>query len=96
VWLHSEPQLLATATAYGSGRIALTVRVPASTPVGAHSIVVLAPEAEVQGVASLQVTALTLSATGVALGGIIGLAVVLLLGGAALLGMRRREADAQL
>ena len=92
VWLHSAPQLIGTATADASGRISLTVRVPAGTPVGAHSIVVLAPAAGVQGVAALQVTAASLSATGAAVGGSIALAVLLLLGGAALLGARRRGA----
>jgi hypothetical protein len=89
VWLHSTPQRLATVTADGDGRIAVTVRVPASTPAGAHTIEVVAGAAS--GTAALQVTAFALGATGVAVGGALAAAVAALLAGAALLGGRRRR-----
>mgnify|MGYP001338151557 CR=1 FL=1 len=40
VWLHSTPQLLATATADADGELDLTVTIPAGTPVGSHTVVV--------------------------------------------------------
>jgi len=61
VWLHSEPRLLATTTADGTGRISVTVRIPAGTPAGAHTVVV--SSAAASGSAALQVTAFTLGAT---------------------------------
>lgn len=90
VWLHSEPRLLATTTADGTGRISVTVRIPAGTPAGAHTVVV--SSAAASGSAALQVTAFTLGATGATVGGGIGAAAILLLLGAALLGVRRRRA----
>lgn len=40
VWLHSTPVLLGRATTADSGSFSLTVTVPASTPAGAHAVVV--------------------------------------------------------
>ncbi|MBN9141102.1 MAG: discoidin domain-containing protein [Micrococcales bacterium] len=89
VTLHSTPQLLATAVADASGRISLDVRIPASTPVGAHTVVVSSGSAS--GSAALTVTAFSLSATGAAVGGLVALAVAALMSGAVLLGLRRRR-----
>ncbi|QEO08570.1 discoidin domain-containing protein [Protaetiibacter larvae] len=91
VWIYSTPQLLATTTVDGLGRLSLTVRVPAGIPAGSHTIVVTVPAASVSGTAALQVTAARLSATGADPGGATAVAVALLLAGAAALGLRRRK-----
>jgi len=93
VWLHSEPKLLATVTANGAGEISTSVKIPADTAVGAHTLVVTVPATGEQGVASLQVTAAGgLPATGVEIGATVTLALLLLAGGVTLFLLRRRKA----
>jgi hypothetical protein len=57
IWLHSTPVKLAALTADPSGAISSTVTIPASTAVGAHTLVVTGLSSAVSGSAALTVTA---------------------------------------
>ncbi|RQP12848.1 MAG: hypothetical protein EAS51_01620 [Microbacteriaceae bacterium] len=99
VELHSDPVVLGTAVADGAGTIAATFRIPASIAPGRHTLVLLRNGVSV-GTSPLTVAAQpTLAATG-ADAGPVGLAVTLLLSGAAaLLASRvgsRREVGADI
>ncbi|MFJ4223154.1 carboxypeptidase regulatory-like domain-containing protein [Microbacterium sp. NPDC089695] len=67
--LHSDPLALGSLTADQSGRISGTLRIPASAPVGAHTLVALGAGASIQASVALQVTA---AATGGAAGAATG------------------------
>lgn len=96
VWLHSTPVLLASGEASKDGTVRLTVKIPAGTSVGEHSIVVKGLDSGASGSAPLRVTA---AARGLAVTGSealsIGLLAALSLGaGTALLVIRRRRNEA--
>jgi parallel beta-helix repeat protein len=57
VTLHSDPVLLATATADATGAISTTVTIPSNTPPGAHTIVIEGKTSGVTASAALTVTA---------------------------------------
>ncbi|MEZ0446440.1 beta strand repeat-containing protein [Cellulomonas sp. ICMP 17802] len=95
VELHSTPQLLARATADATGAVRLTVRVPAGTPVGSHTIVVVGSSGA-SGSAAVRVVAAAspaLAATGSGATDLGLLGLVLVLGGAAAVGARARRRD---
>ena len=91
VWLYSTPTLVATGTLGASGSIAVTI--PAGTPAGAHHLVVVAAgTSTVYGWAGISVAALGLAITGFETTALVLTALALLLaGGAAVLGSRRRR-----
>jgi len=90
VWLYSTPTLVATGTLGASGTIAVTI--PAGTPAGAHYVVVVAAgTSTVYGWVGISVSALGLAITGFETTTLVLTALALLLaGGAATLGARRR------
>ena len=61
VWLHSDPVLLATVTATDTGDLSVSVRIPAGTPVGTHTIELVAASGAT-GEAAITVTAAASSA----------------------------------
>jgi len=67
--LHSDPIALGSLTADQNGRLSGTLRIPASAPAGAHTLVALGTGAAIQASVSIQVTAAAVagpSATGAA------------------------------
>lgn len=99
VWLHSDPVLLGSVTVTDAGTFAGTVTIPASTPAGAHRIVVTDPTTGAPSAAALTVTAAASSGTdglaaagGVIAWGLVAAALLALALGAVLV-MRRRRAS---
>lgn len=95
--LHSDPLTLATVTVAADGVLDTTVTVPASTPIGAHSLRLTADAGVVLAAADVTVLAgPSLAATGVTDGGGIALAALLLALGAVGVWWRRHRAAASL
>lgn len=93
VVLHSTPVTLATTTASATGSIALSVTIPASTPAGAHTLVVTGADSGLTASAALTVAAAAadpaLASTGSDLLGGLGLASAFVIFG--LIAWRMRE-----
>jgi len=91
VELHSTPQVLGTATTDASGAFELTATIPASTPVGAHSVVVFVDGVEVARTSVTVGEVLAVTGFDSAVVGTAGIAAVLLiLAGTGILVARRR------
>ena len=93
VWLHSTPQLLGTYTVSPAGTV--TVTLPAGVAAGDHRLVVQALDGTLIGWTPIALTALAWTGQdlGASLGIALGLAAgLLVLGGAALIVVRRRSA----
>jgi hypothetical protein len=93
VWLHSTPVHLLRATVSPEGT--LQVSIPASAPVGAHRIAVVAANGSLIGWANITVVAALVDGgeiadTGAAPSGVLAFALLLLLAGAATVTLRRR------
>lgn len=104
VWLHSDPQWIATATADPSGSIAYRFTLPLDTPAGSHAVElrsmsgvsVTSASFTVVGVATeatARTTAGTLPATGADGRSLVTLGLVLVGAGATLALVARRRAD---
>jgi hypothetical protein len=90
VWLHSAPVLLATRTVAADGTVRVVI--PANTPAGVHRIAVLAADGTLLGWDTITITAGgALAYTGADLNAPIRAALILLLAGAGLLVLRRRQ-----
>ncbi len=100
VVLHSDPVVLGTAVADGAGTFTLPVTVPTSATLGAHTIVATAAVSGITADAPFTVTAKPgtgggLASTGVlALGGIVGAAIMFLLVGGLIQFRTRRSTTA--
>ncbi len=93
VWMYSEPTFLAAGTLNAAG--AITVTIPTDAVAGAHRIAVYAADGELLGWVGIEVTGgadgAGLAATGAQTPtGMIALAVMMLLGGALAVAVRRR------
>lgn len=62
--LHSDPIALGSLIADGDGRVSGSLRIPATVPVGAHTLVALGAESAIEASFALQVTAATGAGTG--------------------------------
>jgi len=98
VWLHSDPVLLTSAAASADGTLRVTI--PAATPLGSHRIVVQAADGSLYGWDDLRVVAGGTAADGSPLAftggdawpGVVGGALLLLLGVGLVVARRRRAA----
>jgi len=91
VELHSTPQVLGTASTDASGAFELTATIPASTAVGAHSVVVFVDGVEVARTSVTVGEVLAVTGFDAAVVGTAGIAAVLLiLAGTGILVARRR------
>lgn len=88
IWLHSTPVLLFSGVASAGGLVHQNVIIPAGTAAGAHQIQLVGA---ISGSTSINLTVLALAATGVDIAFPVTAAGVLLLGGLALLLVRRRQ-----
>lgn len=62
--LHSDPIALGSLIANGDGRLSGSLRIPATAPVGAHTLVALGAESAIEASIALQVTSATGAGTG--------------------------------
>lgn len=62
--LHSDPIALGSLVADGDGRLSGTLRIPASAPVGSHTLVAVGAESAIEASVALQVSAATGAGTG--------------------------------
>jgi len=99
VTLHSDPIRLGQVTADGTGAFRIVVTVPASAPVGAHTLIAVGADSGLTAQGALQVTAAAGNGGGLAgTGGAIPLSllalVFMLLAAGSILVIRRRRQEA--
>jgi len=92
VELHSTPVVLGTATSDAAGTVSQTFRIPASTPAGAHTVVLLRDGVQVAEIAITVTAQPALAATG-ADAGVLPLGLALFVLGLLLTVVSRRVAS---